>query len=476
MDFFNRKKLDLLNGPILKNLFYLGLPIIITNLLQTAYNLADTFWVGRLGAEAVAAISIVFPIVFLLIAAAGGLGLAGTVLVAQYTGKKDKEKANFYAGQTFSLVLIVCAVVSIIGIIGAPALVRLMGAPPEVFPLAVSYIKIILAGLVFMFGSFIFAALLNGFGDTITPMKLLGASVLLNIVLDPIFIFGWGPIPAFGVKGAAIATVIARGVGAVIGVVMLFSKKYGVHLTLENLKPKMSTFREICRIGVPSSMEQTVRALGITMLVTLVAGLGTTALAAYGIGIRVMGLALLPALGFGMATATMVGQNIGAGKKDRAETITWMGAKASFAVLLGVGILTFVFAEPITAIFIKGAPEVVAEGTLFLKVISFSFCFMGAGITIGGAFKGAGCTGTALVLALINSWFARIPLAYLLAYTFAMGTLGLWLSLPISTFIAVMISLLWFRQGTWRRKKVTKDAKIISKVVEEEIAEEGVVA
>jgi putative MATE family efflux protein len=328
---------DLTEGPIFKSLITLAVPIIFANILQSAYQLIDTFWVGRLGQEAVAAVSISFPVIFLLISFGGGLAIAGTILVSQYEGKGDKRNVNYVSAQTMLMLLVISVFLTIIGYYASPGLMRLMGAEPDVFLGAVSYLRISFLGLIFMFAYFVFQSLMRGVGDVKTPMYLVFVTVLLNLVFDPLFIFGYGPIPGYGVSGAALATVGTQGIAAVVGIYILFSGKYGIKLSLKDMKPDINLINRMIRLGFPASIEQSTRALGLTVLTLLVASFGTVIVAAYGIGSRILSFVIIPALGLSMATSTLVGQNIGAGKVNRAEEVAKVSGWIGFISLTLVG-------------------------------------------------------------------------------------------------------------------------------------------
>ena len=209
---------DYTKGPIVKALIGLSLPIVFGNILQTAYQLIDTFWVGRLGAVAVAAVSLSFPVIFLLISLGGGLAIAGTILVAQYKGRGDTKQVDYISAQTLLLMVVISAVVSCFGYMISGPVMKLIGAGPEVLPAATSYLQISFLGMIFMFGFFVYQSLMRGVGDVKTPLYIVFTTVLMNLVLDPLFILGWGPIPAYGVSGAALATIGTQGVAAIVGI------------------------------------------------------------------------------------------------------------------------------------------------------------------------------------------------------------------------------------------------------------------
>ncbi|MEF8937118.1 MAG: MATE family efflux transporter, partial [Halovenus sp.] len=234
---------DLTSGEIGKPLFFLSMPIVVTNLFQTAYNLADTFWLGQYNTDALAAISFAFPMVFLLISLGMGISVAGSVLVAQYTGADKEREAEYAASQTVTFAVILSVVLGATGYFLVEEFLSVMGASADVLPLAASYMEVISLGLVFMFGFFVFIALMRGYGDTITPMLVMFGSVVLNIVLDPFVIFGWGPFPELGIQGAALATVFSRGLALVVGLAIMFRGVRGVQINLRDMAPDPSYLR-----------------------------------------------------------------------------------------------------------------------------------------------------------------------------------------------------------------------------------------
>jgi len=467
------KKNYLTEGSISKSLAVLSIPIIFANILQTAYQLTDTFWVGRLGADAVAAVSISFPFIFLLISLGGGLAMAGTILVAQYKGKNDRKSTDHIAAQTMVMVLIASLLLSVAGYILAPFLIKMMGVEQGVFQDALSYMRISFIGIIFMFGFAVFQSLMRGVGDVKTPMYIVLGTVILNFILDPLFIFGYGSIPAFGVAGAAVASIVTEGLSAVIGISMLFGGKYSIQIHFKNLKPDFKLVKKMFLLGLPVSIEQSARALGMTAMTFLVAGFGTIALAAYGIGGRILSFIIIPALGLSMATSTLVGQNMGAGKIYRAEKVVKLSALFGFIVLAIIGAITFIFAEAICAFFMPGEAEAIKYGALFIKIMAPTFGFIGLQMTYGGAIRGAGETFVPMALSIISLWIIQFPLALILSRYTGLAEIGVWVAFPAANIIATIITILWFAKGTWKLKKITEEIKISEKVSEETIIEEG---
>ena len=421
-------------------------PVVLANVFQTLYQLTDTFWVGRLGADAVAAVSFSFPVIFLFIAVAGGMTIAGTILVAQAEGRGDARQVDYVAGQTYAIVLMLSVLLAGAGFALAEPLLRGMGAEAGVLAPATAYLRLSYLGLPFVFGYFVFQALLRGVGDVKTPLYIVGGTVLLNLVLDPLFILGWGPVPAMGVAGAAAATIGTQGLAAVVGAWLLFTGRRPVRIRRADLKPDLDIARRIGRLGFPASVDQAMRALGLTVLVTLVAGFGSDAVAAYGVGTRIFSFVLIPALGLGIATSTVVGQNVGAGQRLRARQTTTVGAWIAFGTMTAAGVLAFAFAEPLVAAFVPTEPQVIADGARFLRIMAPAWGLIGVQVVIGGGFSGAGRTYVSMLISIASLWVLRFPVAWLLSSSVGLGTDGIWWAFPISYAGGAVVAVVWFLQ------------------------------
>ena len=467
-------KNNLTEGPILKTILALAFPIVFANIFQTAYQLIDTFWVGRLGSAAIAAVSLSFPVIFLLISFGGGLAIAGTILVAQYKGKGEEKNIDYVAAQTMLIMFFVSIFLTFIGYALSSYIIRLMGVEQEVFSGALSYLRISFIGVVFLFGFFVFQSLMRGVGDVKTPLYIVVSTVVLNLFLDPLFIFGFGPIPAMGVSGAAMATIITQGLAAITGLYLLFGGKYGIHLKKKNLILDIGLIKNLFKLGLPASIEQSTRALGILLITFLVTGFGTAVIAAYGIGTRILSFAIIPALGLSMANSTLVGQNMGASKIARAERVSRISAGASFVFLSLLGVLVFIFAEQICRVFSPNDPLVVEMSAQFVRIISLFFGFIGARQVFNGTFRGSGNTFTSMILAIIGLWVLRLPLIYVLSRYTSLSYTGIWIAFPISTVIGTIITFLWFLKGSWKKKRIIEKIKTMEETTKETIIEEGI--
>jgi putative MATE family efflux protein len=448
------KKSKYTEGKILSSLVSLAIPIIMANILHTAYQLIDTFWLGRLGANAVAAVSISFPILFLILSIGAGLTLAGTVIVANHKGAENQVEVNYSSSQTVLVIFFISILLAVIGYFSAAPLMKLVGAGPEILNDSVRYFKFSSFGFVFLFMFFVFQSLMRGIGNVMLPMYIVLSTVLLNLVLDPLFIFGWGNIPGYGVAGAAVASVITQGISAFIGIGILIRGKKGIQIKWKHMRFDFTWVKRMFKLGVPSSLEQSSRAAAMTVMVMLVTSFGSEVVAAYGIGARVLSLIVVPALGFAMATTTLVGQNIGAGKLKRANKIGDLSNKIAFFGLTGIGMLLFVFAEPITRFFVPNDEQVIQDGALFIKIMAPSFGLLGVQQVLNGVFNGAGFTSASLLISVFSLWMIRFPTAFVLSHKTTLEFEGIWWAFPISNLIAAIIAFVYYKMGYWKIRSI----------------------
>ena len=449
---------ELTEGGLVRPLFHLAWPIVVTQLLQVAYNVADAFWLGRYSANAVGAISLSFPIIFFLIAFGGGFNVAGSTLVAQYTGADSDGSAGKVAGQTLGFVVAIGVALSVVGYVGAGPLLALFPSDAStataVVTLAEQYMEIFFLGLPLMFAFFAFSSLLRGHGDTRTPMRVMGLSVALNVVLDPILVFGVGPFAEMGIEGAALATVVARAVAGVLGLYVLFGTNMGPDVRVEHLAPDLSYIRDIVRIGVPSALEQSAGALAMVMLTVMIVTFEPAVIAAYGLGNRLISLVFLPAVGLGRAANTMVGQNLGAGKADRAERAVVLAASVGTGVMLVFAVIAALFPQPIVAVFMATGTEAAARTIEFaaeyLRIRTVEFAFIGLFQVLVGAYRGAGNTKTAMAFSMITLWFIRVPAVYYLAFETGLGATGIWIGVALGHIVGAIAAVAWFTRGTWK--------------------------
>ncbi|MFB6292614.1 MAG: MATE family efflux transporter [Candidatus Nanohaloarchaea archaeon] len=447
--FKSREQLDLTGGDISSNLFYLSLPIVVINLLRTAYNITDTFWVGQLSADALAAITFAFPLIFFLISLGMGIAVAGSVLVAQFEGSGRRKMVNYAASQTMVFTFLASLAIGAFGYFFISPIIGLLGASESVLPLATGYMEIISIGLFAMFGFNVFISVMRGFGDTLTPMLLMLGAVVLNIILDPFLIFGWWFFPAMGVEGAAVATIFCRGLALLAGLAIMFSGVKGVKISFSRMVPEPGFLVKMLRIGVPATVESTGRSISVNALVAIVGIFATPVVAGFGIGIRIFSLVFLPATAVGRGVETMTGQNLGAGRFDRAEETNWLAAKVMFVLLSLVGVVAFLAAGPIAFVFTTSA-EVAKVGGDFIRIVALSFGFLGATKAFTGGFRGAGKTAVAAIISIAALGFIRLPIAFFASKS--LGPTGIWAAFPVSNVLGAVIAVAWFSRGTWKQR------------------------
>jgi putative MATE family efflux protein len=445
------------------------------------YNLTDTFWVGRLGADAVSAISFAFPVVFLMIGAAGGFTAGGSILVAQAVGSNEPTRARIFAGQTLCLTALFSVVIASVGYFLTPLLLELIGTPPGtgIFEMAVAYTRVMFLGNFAIFGFFVFQSVLRGWGDTQTPLYLMAFGVGLNLLVDPVFILGFAENPIFewlglggleasllsltgfrglGIEGAAVATITARGLGTAIGIGLLYRGRSGLSLGLGDLRLHAGSVRRLVSVAWPLAIERTLTPISITAITVIVATVGPAAVAGYGIGTRYVALVFLPAIGLANATEAAVGQNSGAGLKERARQVTLLSVGLIGGIMLPMTAIFVFFSEPLVSVFVTGtgAQAVVGHGTDFLRVFAVAFPFLGTLRIIVAAFGGVGHSRKALTISLLRVFALQIPLPLgLLALGFEAA--GIWYGTTIAVIVATVFGGTWFFTDTWRTESETRD-------------------
>jgi putative MATE family efflux protein len=321
--------------------------------------------------------------------------------------------------------------------------------------------EIFFGGLPFMFGFLAFSALLRGYGDTRTPMRVMLVSVALNVVLDPILIFGIGPFGRMGIEGAAVATVVARTVGGLVGVYVLFGTDVGPSVRVGHLKPDLSYINDIVRLGVPAALEESAGALAMLVLTVVIVTFEPAVIAAYGLGNRLISLVFLPAVGFGKATNTMVGQNLGAGKPERAERAVKLAAQVGASVMFVLAVIAAVFPEPIVSVFMATGTDEAARtieySTEYLRIRTVEFAFIGIFQVLVGAYRGAGNTKTALAFSMIALWCVRVPAVAYLGLETSLGATGIWIGVALGHVVGAVAAALWFTRGTWKKAVIDED-------------------
>lgn len=450
-----KPKLDLLNGSVSRNIWKLGWPMIVAMLFQTGFNLVDTLFVGMVSPEAIAAVSMSFPLIFLIIAIGAGVGVGANSVIARYIGAKKKKEADNAAEHALLITVVLTVLITFLGLTFAEPIFRLMGAGQDILKITVGYTKIIFGGSIFMFLAFIGNNILRAEGDSKTPMKIMMTATFLNIILDPIFIFGFGFIPRLEVAGAAWATVIARSVACFAVWYYLLKGKAFIQFNLKDFKYKFDYIKAIFRIGFPASLSQMSMSLGMIFLLKIISLFGTYPIAAFGIGMRLDSLAIMPAVGLSTAVITIVGQNVGAKNFKRTEKTVWRSSLMVFVFMEIIGLILFLFPEFFIGIFTKNI-EVIGYGASYLRITALAYGLIGISMVISSAFQGAGKGIQTLVITALRLIVLSVPLAYLLSVVFEIGVTGIWIGMLISSIISFIVAVIWFRLGTWKKGKCVR--------------------
>lgn len=434
---------------VFKELLRISLPLMLGSFLQMLYNLTDAYFLGKLGKEELSAPSIVMTLIMFLVMFGMGLSVAGTTLISQSKGKGDQEKVDFYLGQITIVLLIIAFLIMIVGLIMTKPVLRVLQTPDEVLPYVLDYMVIILTGIPLMFGFFILHGTMRGIGNTKTPLQIQIVTVIINVILDPFLIFGLAGFPELGVKGAAIATVFARGVASIISFIILFRGKHGLTLKREDLKPDKEAILLLLRVGLPAALGQSVASLGFVALQGIVNSFGASVIAAFGVANRVINLFNMPSMSISMGTAALVGQSLGAKDHNRTYHIISVSIKSVLGFIVPTMTLTFFWGNWVTRFFISD-PEVIYHGAMLFRIVSISVIFFGLFNVISGTLQGAGDTKPLMFLQIFRLWGIRVPSAYFFSTVFHFGPPGIWSGMFLSNIICFGLGLLWLRHGSWK--------------------------
>ena len=452
-----------LHGNLVRTLLWLAWPVMVVNLVNVSYNIVDAIWLGRLGRQAFSAPTVcMFPIM-LIYSAVMGYAMAGISLISQYVGAKDLTMTKRVAGQLLTFGLIVGISTSLVGYFVAPYILSAMGVPSDVYPLALSYLRIMFLGMPLIIPGFGYVVIANSLGDTRTPMKLNVATSLANIVLDPILIFGLLGMPKLGVVGAALATVASRSAATVAGIVLLFRGfSGGFRIHLSDMKLEGWWLRKVFKIGTPLAIQQSSNALGFTILMSIVSRFGSAYIAAFGVVSRVTSLIQVFTGGINRAGSIIVGQSVGAEAYERAKEAAHKVMLITFTSLsIGAAVIYLLRAWVVQA-FVND-PAVIPIGSQLITYMAPAMPFFGLFAVCGAVASGSGHTKFYAVISVIRLWLVRIGLSILLAYLLGWGALGVWVAMAVSNVVAGIASATWVVKGSWL-KRVIETPKPITKV------------
>ncbi len=439
--------------PLRRAVFLLAVPMVLELVLESTFAVVDIFFVSKLGPSAVATVGLTESYLFLLYAVAMGLAMAVTAVVARRIGEGKREEAAVAAVQAIFVALLVAVLPALVGVFYAQDLLRLMGADAWVIEHGYRYTQWMLGGNAVIVLLFVINAIFRGAGDAAIAMRVLWLSNGLNILLCPLLIFGFGPVPALGIEGAAIATNIGRGCGVLFQLWMLFHAGKHLRVSLEQLVWRGAMLWNIVRTSLGGIGQMIVAMTAWIFLMRILAAIGSEAVAGATIAIRIMMFTMMPAWGMSNAAATLVGQNLGAGHADRAEASVWRIGWYNMAYLVGVSVLFFAFPQSLVAFF-SSDPEVVKVGAEWLRILSYSFFVYGWWMVTVQAFNGAGDTITPTKINAVFFWLIQIPLCYLLAIHLGWKELGVFWGVFVSETSVGLFTLWLFTRGTWKQAKV----------------------
>lgn len=444
---------DPTSGPLGAAILFLAIPMVLEMAMESVFAVVDIFFVSQLGAASVAAVGLTESLMTIVYTVAMGLSIGVTATVSRRVGERDPAAAGAATVQAMLLGALLAAILGVFGVWKADALLRLMGAGPEVVAVGVGYTRVLLGlnGVILML--FLLNAAFRGAGDAAIAMRVLWIANGLNIVLDPLLIFGVGPFPEMGVTGAAVATSIGRGVAVCVQIYTLFRLSDRLRVTLDQFRVRLDVIVRLVRLSATGTFQIFIGMASWVGLVRVIADFGPEALAGYTVAIRIVLFALLPAWGLSNAAATMVGQNMGAGQPDRAERSVWAASMISFAFLGGTGLLFLLFAPQLVGVF--GVDEATAAYAVRgLRIIAGGFFFYGHGMTLSAAFNGAGDAWTPTWLNLFCFWLWEVPLAWFLAYPMGWGPTGVFTAVAVAYSTLAVAAAILFRRGRWKEATV----------------------
>ncbi|EMJ6826417.1 TPA: MATE family efflux transporter [Clostridioides difficile] len=439
---------DLTTGHEGKSIFFFAMPMLIGSLFQQLYNTADSIIVGRfIGKEAMAAVSGANPIMFLLVAALMGVSLGFSILVSQFYGSGDLKKVKATIDTTYILLFIGSILISILGIVFGGPMLKLMNTPESVFAQSKLYLTIIFSGILFSAGYNSVSAILRGLGDSITPLYFLIIATILNIVLDLTFIV----VLRMGVEGVALATIMAQAVSFIISIIYLNKKHEVLKFKIKGIVYDNKIFKDGLRLGLPSGVQQMLFSIGNMALQFLVNSYGTSAMAAFGAGLRIENFISLPIMNLGSAVSTFVAQNIGAGENERVKKGIRESIKMTLVLAVTVIALILLFRENLIALF-NTDKDVIKIGSSYLFIIGPFFLFIGTSFVLSSAMKGAGDSMFALISSIVSLWLGRLPASYMLSKFF--GTDGIWMGIPFGWTLGLIVTVIYYKKGYWKTKAI----------------------
>src|SRR5258706_932131 len=444
---------DFTTGSLNRAILLLAIPMVLEMVLESLFAVVDVFWVGRLGADAIATVGLTESLLSLVFAVGLGLSLSTTAMVARRIGEKDPAGAAVAGVQAIIIGIVISFLIGIPCALYVPRLLAMMGASAEMVALGCGYARIALGGSGAIMLLFLNNAIFRGAGDAAIAMRLLWVSNIINLVLDPCLIFGWGPFPKLGVTGAALATFTGRSIGVLYQFYRLLRGSERIRILTRQIRVDLSVLLRLVRVSLTGILQFAIAHTSWIGLVRIVSIFGSAALAGYTIAIRIVVFAILPSWGLSNAAATLVGQNLGAKQPQRAESSVWRTGFYNMIFLGVIGVLFVVFAEPIVRLFTHD-PEVIPLAASCLRVVSYGNIGYAYGMVMLQAFNGAGDTITPTIVNFFGFWLLEIPLAYFLAIPLHMQAKGAYFSIVAAEAAIAAVSIVLFKRGYWKKQQI----------------------
>ena len=442
---------DLTVGSIPKHLLSFSIPMLLMNLIQSGYSIINMIWVGNIvGENGLGATAVSFPIMFILIGVVAGLTMATSVLVAQFYGAKNYERVKRVVDNSVSICFVLSIFLTTGGILGSNFLLRLMDTPDAIFPMASSYLKISLLGILLMYLMFTISSILRGIGDTVTPLMFMGVGVVINAILDPLMIIGIGPFPRMGLNGAAWASIISQALGLAFGLNYLRLKNHIISVNFRKLVFDKHITLLLFKIGFPSMIQQSLVSIGQAFVTTFVNYFGASAIAAFGAAGRIDMVATMPAIAIGMAATALTGQNLGAKKPERVKEIFKWALLMGTAISGVIAILAVSFPRLILSMFIHHEP-VLKIGVTYLRIVAPTYFLYALMFVSNGIVNGAGQTMVTMVFSLVSLWAVRVPLAAFLSRHTSLGMKGIWIAMAAGFVVTAVVGYAYYLSGRWKK-------------------------
>ena len=447
------RAIDLTKGSVFRNVIHLAWPMVVGNVLQNAFNVVDMIFVGRLGPDAIGAVAVCGLLMQITWTLLVGVAIGTTAMVARFYGSGDKTSAGKTAMQSLALGVLFSLALVVLDNTAGEEILKALGATDSVLALGSGYLHIVFNGSFTLILFFLSSSVMRGVGDSLTPMIIMGVATCINIALDPLLIFGIWIFPEMGVRGAALATVIAQGIAMVSGLAVLFAGRTRVRVDLREFRIDFQIIAKMLRISIPGTLQGAIRSAANLLLMSIVTSYGVYVLAAYGIGLRLDLIAMMPGWALGGAAATLVGQNLGAGEPARAEKSAWVAAGLYASILVLLGAVFLILPRNVIGIF-NNQSQIVEHGARYLRLRSATYLFLALGMVLASALNGAGDTIFPMLILGLSLLAVQLPLAYRLPQAMGGDPMGIWLAIAAAFTVQGIAMAAWFAVGRWKRKAI----------------------